>query len=80
MKKTKSCCRKLMALALLPPDEVETSFSNLRATARVEVKKELCQLFLYYDDYWINTVPLEMWNVYRCKHRTNNICEDFTVD
>jgi hypothetical protein len=68
-----------MALALLPLDEVETSFYNLRATASTKVKEELRQLFLYYDDYWINTIPLEMWTVYGCQHRTNNICEGIST-
>ena len=71
----RSYCRKLMALALLPVDEVETSFYNLRATSNTKVKEELRQLFLYYDDYWMNTIPLEMWNVYGSVHRTNNTCE-----
>ena len=44
-KESTSCCRKLKALALLPLDEVETSFYNLRATASTEVKEELLVLF-----------------------------------
>ncbi|CAF4129704.1 unnamed protein product [Rotaria sordida] len=47
----RSCCRKLMALPLLPTQEVETSFYNLRATAHPTVKKQLRDLFLYFDDY-----------------------------
>ncbi|CAF1077037.1 unnamed protein product [Rotaria sordida] len=35
----RSCCRKLMALPLLPTQEVETSFYNLRAPAHPTVKK-----------------------------------------
>lgn len=64
-----------MALPLLPKNEVETSFFNLRATADPEVKKQLRDLFLYFDDYWLNTIPVEMWNVHGCHYKTNNICE-----
>ncbi|CAF1581636.1 unnamed protein product, partial [Didymodactylos carnosus] len=71
----RSCCRKLMAIALLPLHEVESSFFNLRATVNARVKRELRQLFLYYDDYWMNNVPLELWNVHGYQHRTNNACE-----
>ena len=71
----RSYCRKLMALPLLPIQEVETSFYNLRATADRTVKKQLRELFLYFDNYWLNNVPLEMWNVHDHQHRTNNICE-----
>lgn len=64
-----------MALPLLPVEEVETLFYNLRATTDSAVKKKLRDLFLYFDDYWINTVPIKMWNVSDYQHRTNNICE-----
>ena len=64
-----------MALPLLPLHEVETSFYQLHSTASSRIKQELRQLFLYYDDYWMNTVPLKMWNVHGYEHRTNNICE-----
>jgi hypothetical protein len=68
-----------MALALLPLHEVETSFFNLRATTNARVKQELRQLFLYFDSYWMNDIPLEMWNVYGYHHRTNNNCEGMFV-
>lgn len=68
-----------MALALLPLHEVETSFYHLRSTVDARVKEELRQLFLYYDDYWMNNVPVEMWNVYGCQHRTNNTCEGIYI-
>ena len=71
----RSCCKKLMALPFLPIDEVETSFYALRTTVDPELKKKLRDVFLYFDDYWLNTVPVEMWNVHGCNHRTNNICE-----
>jgi hypothetical protein len=64
-----------MALALLPLHEVETAFYQLRATATSRIKQELRQLFLYFDEYWMNKVPVTMWNVYGHEHRTNNSCE-----
>ncbi|CAF1928809.1 unnamed protein product, partial [Rotaria magnacalcarata] len=71
------CCRKLMALALLPIDQIETSFYNLRTKSSVAVKQELHQLFLYFDHQWITTVPMKMWSVHGYQHRTNNNCEGF---
>ncbi|CAF1578757.1 unnamed protein product [Rotaria magnacalcarata] len=50
----RTCCRKLMALAFLPLDEVESFFYNLLGTVNSRVKELLRQLFLYHDDYWIN--------------------------
>lgn len=75
----RSCCRKLISLALMPLDTVETSFYNLRAGLDSRVKQELRQLFLYFDHYWMNEMPLEMWNFFGCQHRTNNSCEGMLV-
>ncbi|CAF1683618.1 unnamed protein product [Rotaria magnacalcarata] len=75
----RTCCRKLMALAFLPLDEVESFFYNLLGTVNSRVKELLRQLFLYHDDYWINKVPLEMWNVHGIQHRTNNSCEGIYI-
>ncbi|CAF1941364.1 unnamed protein product [Rotaria magnacalcarata] len=71
------CCRKLMALALLPIDQIETSFYNLRTKSSATVKQELHQLFLYFDHQWIMNVPMKMWSVHGYQHRTNNNCEGF---
>ncbi|CAF1246239.1 unnamed protein product [Adineta ricciae] len=70
----RSFCRKLMALPMLPLDVVETSFYQLRTALNNRQKEELRQLFLYYNDYWMNKVPINMWNVHGCQHRTNNVC------
>ncbi|CAF3352292.1 unnamed protein product [Rotaria socialis] len=71
------CCRKLMALALLPIDQIETSFYNLRTKSSAAVKQELHQLFLYFNHQWITNVPMKMWSVHGYQHRTNNNCEGF---
>ncbi|CAF4456744.1 unnamed protein product [Rotaria sp. Silwood2] len=69
------CCRKLMAIALLPIEEVENSYYNLRSTSSTKVKEELRQLFMYFDSYWRNDLLLKLWNVHGCQYRTNNNCE-----
>ncbi|CAF4646427.1 unnamed protein product [Rotaria socialis] len=73
----RSCCRKLMALALLPIDKIESSFHSLRVKSSTMVNQELHQLFLYFNHQWLVNVPLKIWNVYGCHHRTNNNCEGF---
>ncbi len=75
----RSVCRKLMALALLPPDEVENAFYSLRASLDARLKQELRQLLLYFDSYWMTDVPLAMWNVHGYEHKTNNICEGMSI-
>ncbi|CAF4389943.1 unnamed protein product, partial [Rotaria magnacalcarata] len=73
----RSRCRKLMALALLPIDKTESSFHSLRVKSSTMVNQELHQLFLYFNHQWLVNVPLKIWNVYGCHHRTNNNCEGF---
>ena len=73
-------CRKLMALTLLLLHELETSFHQLRSTASSRIKEELHQLFLDFDDYWMNRVPLTMWSVHGQEHRTNNVYEGMHID
>ncbi|CAF4869734.1 unnamed protein product [Rotaria socialis] len=73
----RSCCRKLMALALLPIDKIESSFHSLRVKSSTMVNQELHQLFLYFNHQWLVNIPLKIWNVYGCHHRTNNNCEGF---
>ncbi|CAF1001334.1 unnamed protein product [Rotaria sordida] len=75
----RTCCRKFMALALLPIDQAESSFYILRKTASATVKPDLHQLFLYFDNRWITIVPLNIWNIHGFHHRTNNICEGIHV-
>ncbi|CAF1522074.1 unnamed protein product, partial [Adineta ricciae] len=67
--------RKLTVLPLLPVDKVESSFYHLRTTVDSTVKNQLRDLFMYFDNYWINTIPVQMRNVHNCPYRTNNICE-----
>ncbi|CAF1574712.1 unnamed protein product, partial [Didymodactylos carnosus] len=57
------CCRKLMALALLPLDKVEWAFHDLRTKPPAAVNQTLHQLFLYFEKQWMTDVPLEIWNV-----------------
>ncbi|CAF3480707.1 unnamed protein product, partial [Rotaria sp. Silwood2] len=71
----RSCCRKLMALALLPIDQTESSFHNLRAKSSTMVQQELHQLFVYFNYQWFSNVPKKIWNVHGYHYKTNNNCE-----
>lgn len=65
-------CRHLMALGLLPLNEVEKQFQRLRTIASAT----LDDLFIYFERQWMKgSVPREMWNFNNFEHRTNNICE-----
>ncbi|CAF3681258.1 unnamed protein product [Rotaria socialis] len=74
-------CMKLMAIALMPMDDIEDAF--------LEVSKEITQvqftdtrvsnlihdLMNYYDKEWIPIIGKEMYCVHNLDWRTNNICE-----
>ena len=66
----RSVCHQLIALALLPRNQVEQGFEYLA--------KSLNDLFVYFEDYWIDNVPIDLWNVCELKVRTNNNSEGRT--
>ncbi|CAF1484895.1 unnamed protein product [Adineta ricciae] len=69
---TRSLCQQLMALGLLPRDKVLPAFEHL-----TEAQPEsLEDLFDYFEDFWMETTLIELWNVSDLKIRTNNNAED----
>ncbi|CAF1067528.1 unnamed protein product [Rotaria sp. Silwood1] len=69
-------CRQLMALSLLPKDQVESQFQRLQTTT----SPALGDLLLYFKHQWMyGVVPLEMWNFHDVIHRTNNTSEAYNL-
>lgn len=64
-----------MALALLPLDQVQVAFDDLRENSPENIKQTLHQLFLYFENQWMKNTPLALWNANGYCHRMNNICE-----
>lgn len=65
-------CRHLMALGLLPINEVDKQFQRIRTLASAALE----DLFTYFNRQWMKgSVPREMWNFNNFEHRTNNVCE-----
>ena len=65
-------CRQLMALSLMPIDEVANQFQRLQAI----LPTKLNGLLSYFKNQWLfGVVPLKMWNFHDVTHRTNNISE-----
>lgn len=69
--KVRSICQQLMALALLPLDKVESAFESLAANH----PQSLDDLFEYFESFWMETTPIDLWNVFELKTRTNNNAE-----
>jgi hypothetical protein len=65
-------CRQLMALSLLPIDEVVSQFQRIQTA----MPTSLGDLLSYFKHQWMyGVVPIHMWNFYDVNHRTNNTSE-----
>jgi hypothetical protein len=65
-------CRQLMALSLIPIDEVGSEFQFLQAN----MPTSLNALLSYFKNQWMyGVVPMRMWNFFDADHRTNNTSE-----
>ncbi|CAF3028998.1 unnamed protein product [Rotaria sp. Silwood2] len=67
----RSVCQQLMALALLPRNKVESAFEHLANNHPSSIN----DLFNYFKDFWIEKVPIDLWNVHDLKVTTNNNAE-----
>ncbi|CAF4759282.1 unnamed protein product, partial [Rotaria sp. Silwood2] len=65
-------CRQIMALSLMPINEVESQFQRLETITSTS----LGDLLLYFKHQWVHgVVPIQMWNFFDVHHRTNNTSE-----
>jgi hypothetical protein len=63
--------RQLMALPFAPLALVRNTFNIFQATAL----PQLVPLFQYFDDQWLTSTPLAMWNTHTATIRTTNDVE-----
>ncbi|CAM4966397.1 unnamed protein product [Rotaria socialis] len=69
----RSLCRHLMALPLMPLEDVQRAFETLSEEAPVELQP----FFEYFEDWWMKKVPFRLWNVSNLKVKTNNNVESW---
>lgn len=80
----RSNVRKLMAMALLPIENVEEAFEHIKKQASNAIQS----LMDYFNRYWMTRVKWNLWNVGDLELRTNNavegklvlICLTFCID
>ena len=63
--------RKLLAIAFVPIDLIPQTFQNLKYMCQPELQS----LFTYFENFWIDTVNHNLWNMYGIQRRTNNNLE-----
>lgn len=65
-------CRQIMALSLMPIEQVHIQFHRLQTITSAS----LSDLLLYFKNQWVHgVVPISMWNFFDVNHRTNNTSE-----
>ncbi len=62
-----------MALALMPREQVINGFNEVRGAADQLVDCSMENLLIYFENNWL--VNIDLWNVFKCDTRTNNVCE-----
>ncbi|CAF3821104.1 unnamed protein product, partial [Rotaria sp. Silwood1] len=67
-------CRKIMALALMPRDQVIRGFNEIRDNAEQLPGRLMDELLIYFENNRL--VDIDLWDVSTCDTRTNNVCED----
>ncbi|CAF4784019.1 unnamed protein product [Rotaria magnacalcarata] len=66
-------CRKLMALPLMPLDQVIAGFEEIQAAADQLDGIQMGTLLTDFENNYLSNIDL--WNVSRCDASTNNVCE-----
>jgi hypothetical protein len=69
----RSTARKLMALALVPYETIESAFKIIAK----EAPRSMKPLLEYFNGYWMTKVKWSMWNVSDVEIKTNNLVEGF---
>lgn len=70
-------CRKLMSLALMPKELVVASFWEIQAAVQDSNNNQMGSLLTYFENNWLGNIDL--WNVFQCEMRSNNVCEGNNV-
>ena len=72
--------KKLIALSLLPPGQVQETFYEIKLEALSEFgfdSKSVNNFFDYYETEWFVNVKIENFNYYKEFERTNNKVESY---
>lgn len=71
--------RRLMALPLLPPDQMPHGFSFIKKKCDGRLGELFSPLFTYFGDYWMDVVQPSRFTVHNMLRRTNNYNEVYNA-
>ena len=69
--------RKLMALALLPAEDIAQAFQWLITHTALDIRLDFAELFRYYDRYWLQRITPEGFSVFGMVCKMNNAVEAY---
>lgn len=75
--------RKLMSLALLPQEEIESEYQRIKSEGlmffeNTRFEDKLRDFFNYFENEWlIGVFKISEWCVFGQRHRTNNMLESY---
>lgn len=69
--------KRLVALALLKPDQIMTGYNFIKSCCAEENKKLMKPIFTYFENYWLNIIKPDNFNVYGMNVKTNNVAESY---
>eukprot|EP00102_Acyrthosiphon_pisum_P016294 XP_008187200.1 PREDICTED: uncharacterized protein LOC100569497 isoform X3 [Acyrthosiphon pisum] len=72
----KMCLKMMMVLALLPANEIEDGFQDIKDYALVN-DVNMARFFTYFSSFWLVQIGPQVFSVYGKPRRTNNNIESF---
>ena len=69
--------RQIMALALLPADEIRETYLEIVDSLTLQTRIEMKSFFAYYEVFWLLDITPEIFSVYGLLRRTNNVLESY---
>ncbi|XP_043468217.1 uncharacterized protein LOC122502303 [Leptopilina heterotoma] len=73
----KHTLRQIMALALLPYEEINPTYNELKNSKSAACRRRLREFFNYFERQWLRRVRPEGFSVYGFQDRTNNVLESY---
>lgn len=69
--------REIMALPLLPANEIERAFNELVTSLSAPTRRIMGPLLRYYRRQWLRKVTPQIFSVHNYRRRTNNNIESY---
>lgn len=69
--------KKVLALAFLPPEQVQNAYENIKEEMLIEHRQLLNDFLSYFERFWMGIVTPAAFSIFGLMKRTNIISESF---